>query len=143
MPAAGILGWKRSKYWKPILHSSKSPESPRKSFLELLRIVERRKYQRGPTPWLGGWGCAPPTGRAPHPPGPPGGPPVPIFCYMKSFTLEKIISKLAGRNSAATRRNQSRAPVEQICRGNFPPGGGNHHHHHHQRSSHWEGVNLH
>ena len=27
-----------------------------------------------------------------------------IFCYMKSFTLEKIISKLLGRNTAATRR---------------------------------------
>ena len=23
-------GWKRSKYWKPILHSSKNPETPRK-----------------------------------------------------------------------------------------------------------------
>ena len=36
---------------------------------------------------------------------PPDRPPVPIFCYMKSFTLEKIISKLSGRNSTATRRN--------------------------------------
>ena len=35
----------------------------------------------------------------------PGRPPVPIFCYMKSFTLEKMISKLSGRNTAATRRN--------------------------------------
>ena len=40
-------------------------------------------------------------------------------------------------------QNQSRAPAELFCRGNFPPGGGNHHHRHHQRSSHWEGVNLH
>ena len=39
--------------------------------------------------------------------------------------------------------NQSRAPAELFCRGNFPPGGGNHHHCHHQRSSHREGVNLH
>ena len=30
---------------------------------------------------------------------------MPIFCYMRSFTLGKIISKLSGRNSAATRRN--------------------------------------
>ena len=37
--------------------------------------------------------------------GPPGRPPVSIFCYMKSLTLEKIRSKLAGRNTAATRRN--------------------------------------
>ena len=31
---------------------------------------------------------------APLPCGPPGRPPVPIFGYMKSFALEKIISKL-------------------------------------------------
>ena len=47
-----------------------------------------------PTPWA-----------RPLPRGPPGGPPVPIFCYMKSFVREKIISKLSGRDSAATRRN--------------------------------------
>ena len=52
-------GWKRSKYWKPILHSSKNPETPRKLILELIRIIERRKYQRGPTPWPRGWGRAP------------------------------------------------------------------------------------
>ena len=28
-----------------------------------------------------------------------------IFCYMKAFTLEKIVGKLTGRNSAAMRRN--------------------------------------
>ena len=102
MSAARILGWKRSKYWKPILHSSKSPETPQKSFLELIRIIERRKYQRGPKPWPGG---CPPYWARPLSPGPPGGPPVPIFCYMKSFVREKIISKLSGRDSAATRRN--------------------------------------
>ena len=37
MPAAGILGWKRSKYQRPILHNSKSPETPRKSFLEIIK----------------------------------------------------------------------------------------------------------
>ena len=46
-----------------------------------------------------------PPGRAPLPRGPPGGPPVPIFCYMNSFVWEKIISKLSGRDPAATRRN--------------------------------------
>ena len=102
MPTAGIPGWKRSKYWKPILHSSKNPENPRKSLLELIRIIEQRKYQRGPTPWPGGWD---PLLGAPLSPGPPGGPPVPIFCYMKAFTPKKIISKLTGRNSAAMRRN--------------------------------------
>ena len=105
MPTARILGWKRRKYWKPILHNSKRPETPWKSLLELIRIIERRKYQRGPTPWPGGWGRAHPYWARPLPRGPPGVPPVPIFCNMKSFTLEKIISKLTGRNSAATRWN--------------------------------------
>ena len=29
------------------LHNSKSPETPRKSFLELIKNTERKKYQRG------------------------------------------------------------------------------------------------
>ena len=111
--------------------------------MELIKNAERRKYQRGPTPWPRGWGARPTPLGAPLPRGPPVGPPVPIFCYMKSFVREKIISKLSGRNSAATWWNQSRGPTELFCRGNFPPGGGNHHHRHHQRSSHQEGVNLH
>ena len=45
-------------------------------------------------------------GRArPLPRGPPVGPLVPIFCYIKSFVRRKIISKVSGRDSAATRRN--------------------------------------
>ena len=95
-------GWKRSKYWKPILHSSKSPATPQNSFVDLIRIYEQRKYLRGPTSWPGGWGACPLS------PGPPGGPPVSIFCYMKAFTLEKIVGKLTGQNSAATRRNLGR-----------------------------------
>ena len=51
MPAAGILGWKRSKYYKPILHNSKSSETPQKLFLEIIKNTKGRKYQRGPTPW--------------------------------------------------------------------------------------------
>ena len=47
------------------------------------------------------------------------------------------------RYEAEPWRNQSRAPAELFCQGNFPSRGGNHHHHHQQRSSHWEGVNLH
>ena len=45
------------------------------------------------------------VGARPLPRGPPGRPPVPIFCYMRSFVREKIISKLTGQNSAATRQN--------------------------------------
>ena len=132
--------------WKPILHNSKSPETPRKSFLELIKNTERRNYQRGATHHPRGWGAPPQLG-APPSRGPPGGPPVPIFCYMKAFTLEKNHRQAYGtklrRHEAEPWRNQSRAPTELFCRGNFPPGGGNHHHRHHQRSSHREGVNLH
>ena len=53
------------------------------------------------------------TGGAPYrvrplSPGPPGGPPASIFCYMKGFPLEKIMGELTGRNSAAMRRNLGR-----------------------------------
>ena len=47
-----------------------------------------------PTPWA-----------RPLPRGPPGGPPMPIFGYMEPFVQGKIIRKLTGRNSTATRRN--------------------------------------
>ena len=136
MPAAGILGWKRSKYYRPILHNSKSPETSLRHVLELIKNTERRKYQRGPTPWPRGWGRALPPWACPLPRGPPGRPPVPIFGYMVSFTLEKIRRKLLGRSAAISRQNQSRAPAELFCRGNIPLRGGNHCHHHHQRSSH-------
>ena len=94
---------------------------------------------RGPTTCPRGWGggACPPRAR-PLPRGPPGGSPTPIFSYMKSFDEKKTRRNFLGRDSTATRRNQSRAPAELFCRGNFPPGGGNHRHHHHQRSSHRE-----
>ena len=84
--------------------------------MEIIKNTERRKYQRGPTPWPRGWGCALPPGRAPAL-WAPGGPRVPILCYMKSFVREKIISKLSGRNSAATRRNLGRTNLglRQSC----------------------------
>ena len=54
-----------------------------------------------------------PGGRArPQPRGPPVGPTVPIFCNMKSFVRRKIISKLSGRDSAATRRNLGGSNLE-------------------------------
>ena len=101
-------GWKRSKHWKPILHCSKRPETPRNMFLDLMRIIERKKYIRGPTPWQGWWGARPPLLGTPLSPGPPSGPLVSIFCYMRAFTMEKIVGKLTGWNSAATRRNLGR-----------------------------------
>ena len=67
--------------------------------------MSERNRPGGPHPTHEGGGRALPPGRAPYLVGPPGGPPVPIFCYMKSFVRRKIISKLLGRDSAATRRN--------------------------------------
>ena len=46
-------GWKRSKRWKSILQNSKSPKTPRNTFLDLIRIIKRKKYTRGPTPCPG------------------------------------------------------------------------------------------
>ena len=65
-----------------------------------------KEVREGGTHRPRGWGRALPPGHAPLPRGPPGGPPMAIFCYMESFDEEKkIISHLLGRNSAATRRN--------------------------------------
>ena len=90
---------------------------------------------RGPTPYPRGWGRAP-TSWAPwwlfddH-----------LLLY-EVFRREKNKKQPFGtklrRHEAEPWRNQSRAPAELFCRGNFPPGGGNHRHRHHQRSSHRE-----
>ena len=105
MPAVGILGWKRSKYYRPILPSSKSPETSWKTFSKYIKNIECKNFTRGPQPAHEGGGHALPPRARPLPHGPPGGPPVTIFCYMESFDGKKIISHLFGRNSAATRRN--------------------------------------
>ena len=147
MPPAGILGWKRSKYWRPILQSSKSPETPRKSFWELMKNIQRKKYPRGASHHPRGGGRTLPPWACPLPRGPPGGPPMPIFYYMESFVEEKnhkqAFGMRLGRHEAEPWRNQSRAPAELFCWGDFPPEVGNHYHRHHQRSSHREGANLH
>ena len=67
--------------------------------------IEQKKYMRGATHRPRGWGRALPPWARPLPRGPPVGPPVPIFCYMKSFVRRKNISKLSGRDTTATRRN--------------------------------------
>ena len=83
----------------------------------------------------------------PLPRGPAGGPPMPIFSYMKYFDLNKIKRRLLGPDAAVSRRNrgrnQSRAPAELFCRGYLPPGGGNRHHRHHQQLSHLGEGHLH
>ena len=97
---------------------------------------------RGPTPFSRGWGRPPPPRARPLPRGLPGGSPMTIFSYMKSFIEKKNSKQPFGtklhRHEAEPWRIQSRAPAELFCRGYFPPEGGNHHHRHHQRSSHRE-----
>ena len=109
--------------------------------------MSERNRPGAPHPVQETGGRARPYRARPLSPGPPGGPLASIFCYMKGFVLEKNHGQAYGtklrRHEAEPWRNQSRAPAELFCRGNFPLGEGNHHHHHHQRSSHWEGVNLH
>ena len=127
MPAAGILDWKRSKYERPILHNSKSPEKLRRIILEYIKNIGRKKYQRGPTRRSQARGQALPPGRAPVACGPPGRPPVPIFCYMEGFDLEKIIRELSGRIAAVSRRNLGRSNLglRQSCSAgetSFPEG---------------------
>ena len=67
--------------------------------------MSERNRPGGPHPVQETGGRAPPIGHALLSPGPPGGPLVSIFCYIIAFTLEKIVGKLTGRDSAATRRN--------------------------------------
>mgnify|MGYP005839153495 CR=1 FL=1 len=108
MPAARILGWKRSKYYRPILHSSKSPKTSRRQFLELIKKLAKESTRGGPpTIHEGGRRALPPWAR-PLPRGPPGRPPVPIFGYMVCFDLEKIRRKLSGRSAAVSRQNLGR-----------------------------------
>ena len=110
--------------------------------MELIKNIGRRKHQRGATSHPQGWGHALPPWARPLPRGLPSRPPMPIFCYMVCFDLEKIRRKHYCLE-AELGQNQSRAPTELFCRGNIPSGGGNHRHRHHHRSSHREGVNLH
>ena len=69
--------------------------------MECIKNIGRIKNQRGATSQPREWRARPPS----RPCGPPGRPLVPIFCYMVSFALEKIIRKLSGRSTAVSRRN--------------------------------------
>ena len=88
MPAAGILAGKGATIENLFCTAPKS-ENTQNLFLQLIRIIERKKHQRGPTPWPGGWGVRPPLLDAPPVSWAPGGPPMSIFRYMKAFTLKK------------------------------------------------------
>ena len=98
MPVAGILGWKRSKLEIYSAQLQKSWNSTKVIFGKYKKYPTEEVHQRGPH-------LSTRVGARPLPCGPPVGPPVPIFCYMKSFVRRKIIRKLSGRDSTATRRN--------------------------------------
>ena len=90
------------------MHNFKSPKTPRKSVLKYIKNIGRRKHQRGAIHRPRVWGARHTPWARPLSRGPPGRPPVPIFCYMKSFALEKIIRKLSGRSAAVSRQNLGR-----------------------------------
>ena len=142
MPAAGILGWKRSKYYRPVLHSSKSPETSRKTFSGYIKNTKRKKFTRGATHYPRGWGARPTTLGAPPASWAPWWPfddHLMLYGVFRSGKNHKqAFETRLRRHEAEPWRNQSRALAELFCQGNFPPGGGNHRHRHHQRSSHWE-----
>ena len=110
--------------------------------MEYIKNTGERINQRWPTPWPQGWGARPT---------PLGAPPASWASWEASGAhlllyevfhpgknQEEAFGMKHRRHEAEPWRNQSRAPVELFCRGNFPPGGGNHHLRHHQRSSHRE-----
>ena len=84
-------------------------------------------HQGGPHPAHEGGGSALPPWARPLPHGPPGGPPMAMFCYMESFDEEKIISHLSGRDSTATRRNHGGTNLgfrRAVLPGKLPSGRG-------------------
>ena len=123
------------------MHNSKSPETSRCMFLEYIKNIGRRKYQRGATSQPQEWRVRPLT----------------LWTPWKAFGAhlwlyevfrpgknhKEAIRMKRRRLEAEPGQNQSRAPAELFCRGNFPPGGGNRSHHHYQRFSHRGRTNLH
>ena len=107
-------GWKMSKHWKSILHCSKRLETPRNLFLELIKIIERKKYLRGATPWPGGRGRAHPVSWAPW------WPSGDHLLLYEGFYPGKNCGQAYGtklrRHEAEPWRNQSKAPAELFYR---------------------------
>ena len=117
MLAARILDWKRSKYEKPILHNSKSPENLRRIILKYIKILGEGNI-RGDLP--GGTSL----GGAPYPLGAPlwlvghlAGLRCPSSAIWRVLTWKKINQERAfgtkrRRLKAEPVQKQSRAPAE-------------------------------
>ena len=118
------------------MHNSKSPETPRKLFLEIIKNTEQKKYARGASTCPRGWGACPPASWAPC--WPSGAHLLLYEVFRPNKNHKQAFGTKLRCHEEEPWRNQSRAPAELFCQGNFPPGGGNHRHRHHQRSSHRE-----
>ena len=129
-------GLEKEQNWRPILRNSKSPETSRRIVLEYIKNIGRIKHQRGATCHPQGWRARPtPWARPPA-----------SWATRKALDAHLLLYGVfcPGKNEkeafgtkhrrleAEPWQNQSRAPVELFCRGNFPPGGGNRSHRHHQ-----------
>ena len=77
-------------------------------FWNILKILGEESTKGGPPTVHEGGGRAQPLWACPLPRGPPGSPLMPIFWYMVSFALKKIIRKLLGQSAAISRWNLGR-----------------------------------
>ena len=113
-------------------------------FLEYIKNIGQRKYQRGHQPATRVEGAPYPLGAPPSLWAPWQASGAHLWLYGV-FCPEKIQKEAFGTKrrclEAEPGQDQSRAPAELFCRGNIPPGGGNRSHRHHQQSSHQEGLN--
>jgi len=107
MPAAEILGWKRSKHWKPILHNSKCSETPRDTVSENIKSIWQKRFTRGATTCPRGWGHAPLSRRAPCLVGHPMAPWCPSSPIWDVLTWKK--SKGGFRNQTPPSRGRTLA----------------------------------
>ena len=118
MPAAGILGWKRSKYWRPILRNSKSPKTPRRLFLEIIKNTGERIKARGPHPVHEGGRHACPLGAPPCLVGPLELHRSQLQLYIFTFGEKKIREKDSSRFTIRSRRqgliSLGRADLESV-----------------------------
>ena len=101
-------GWKREQILETYSAQLQNTCNSKKVIFGFNKNYWANKIPKGAHTLARRVGVPPPYSGRPLFPGPPGGPPVPIFCYLRSFTLKKIISTLTRRNSIATRRNLGR-----------------------------------
>ena len=103
------------------MHNSKSPETPRKLFLEIIKNTGRRIYVRGASTCPRGWGARPPASWAPC--WPSGAHLLLYEVFRPKKNHKQAFGTKLRRHEAEPWRNQSRAPTELFRRGYFPPGG--------------------